>query len=1060
MSNYHESDFEEAVIDCLRQIGWDYAFGPDIERNGDYTNPRLDDRLEAALKRINRKAAPAAIREALRAVRNIPSGPLAQRNAAFMDYLQGGVPVEYREKGERKADLVRLVDYDDPAKNDFLAVNQWSVLGLAKRRFDLVLFVNGLPLAVCELKSPVAANADASAAYLQIRNYLQDVPEAFVTNVVCAISDQAVSKVGTITSDEDRFMEWKTEDGRSETAELARYDVFFKGVFQPERFLDLARNFTCFSKGGDSGLKIFAGYHQYFAVRKAVESTRKAVGGTRKAGVFWHTQGSGKSLSMVFYAHLLQTALDSPTIIVITDRNDLDDQLFGQFLKCADFLRQKAVQARSCEHLRELIAGQRANGIFFTTMQKFLDYGEALSTRSNIVVMADEAHRSQYGLSEKVRIEVGPDGAETARTVQGIARLVRNAVPNATFIGFTGTPISTKDRSTVEVFGDYIDVYDMTQAVEDHAVCPIYYESRAVKLKLDKETLERIDEEYDALAEEAEAGAIERSKKALATMDALLGSDETVESFVEDVLSHYEENREHLLAGKAMIVAYSRPVAWKVYRRILEKRPDWPEGKVAIVMTESNQDPEEWRKVVGDKRRREETARRFKDDASDLKIVIVVDMWLTGFDVPSLATMYLFKPMKEHNLMQAIARVNRVYKDKEGGLVVDYVGIAQALKEAMAAYTKRDRRRLPDMDVSERIYAQFRERLQICRDIFHGYDWRAFLAGSPKERADAITGGANFLLAPARKKAREDFRKTALGLRQALSLCASLTSRLERDHAAYFEAVRMLLQRLEDAGQGPGRRFSIREINERINELLKHAVRSEGVLPVIEVSEKGRSIFDPDFLAKIAKMKGRNLAVEMLRRLVEDQIRVYARTRLVKAGVFSERMAAVMNGYLNGQITNEQVIKELLDLAREMMEGDRSEEMSQEELAFYEAITRPEAVRDFYEHDVLVAMTKELTDQLRRNRTVDWQFRSDARAHMRMLVVRLLKKYKYPPESVQSALDTVLRQCEIWADNPDFDEPAEEKPFSYASLYPEDPEVLLAAEPPSGHTLGTFAPGS
>ena len=636
--------------------------------------------------------------------------------------------------------------------------------------------------------------------------------------------------------------------------------------------------------------------------------------------------------------------------------------------------------------------------------------------------MADEAHRSQYGLGERVRIEVDENGAETARTVQGIARLVRNALPNATFIGFTGTPISTKDRSTVEVFGECIDVYDMTQAVADHAVCPIYYESRAVKLRLDKATLEAIDREYDALAGEADAGAVERSKKALATMDSLLGSDETVDSFVEDLLEHYEKNREHLLTGKAMVVAYSRPVAWKVYRRILEKRPDWPEGKVALVMTESNQDPEEWRRVVGDKRAREETARRFKDDRSGLKLVVVVDMWLTGFDVPSLATMYLFKPMKEHNLMQAIARVNRVYKDKQGGLVVDYVGIAQALKEAMAAYTKRDRTKLPDMDVSKKVYAQFRERLKICRDIFHAFDYGAFPGGSPKERADAITGGANFLLAPERGRAREDFLKEALGLRQALSLCASLTTGAERGHAAYFEAVRMLLKHLADAGKGPRKLFSIKEINERINSLLKHAIHSEGIVPVIEVSEGGRSLFDPDFLAKIARMGHRNLAVEMLRKLIDDQIRVYSRSRLVKAQVFSEKMTALMNGYLNGQITNEKVIQELLAMANDIMAGDRSGEMSQEELAFYEAITRPEAIKDFYTHDVLVAMTKELTDQLRRNRTVDWQFRNDARAHMRMLVVRLLKKYKYPPEGLDDAMETVLKQCEVWTDNPDFGE--------------------------------------
>lgn len=628
----------------------------------------------------------------------------------------------------------------------------------------MILFLNGLPVVLVELKSPSREETDASEAYRQLRNYMKEIPSMFVYNAICVMSDQMTSKAGTITSGEDRFMEWKTVDGSYENTRFAQFDTFFEGLFQKQRLLDILKNFICFSNNGKETIKILTGYHQYFAVKKAIESTRDATLTDGKGGVFWHTQGSGKSLSMVFYAHLLQEALESPTIVVLTDRNDLDDQLYGQFAKCRDFLRQEPIRAESREHLKQLLQGRKANGIFFTTMQKFEESHEALSERRNIIVMADEAHRGQYGLAEKIRIFTNEDGEKIAKRVVGTARMIRNSLPNATYIGFTGTPISTRDRSTREVFGDYIDVYDMTQAVEDGATRPVYYESRVIKLNLDQDTLKRIDDEYDIMASNADPDVIERSKQQLGQMEAILGNDNTIDSLVHDILDHYEHYRENLLTGKAMIVAYSRPIAMKIYRRMLELRPEWRE-KVKVVMTSGNNDPEEWREVIGNKSYRNELATEFKDNDSPMKIAIVVDMWLTGFDVPSLATMYVYKPMNGHNLMQAIARVNRVFGDKEGGLVVDYVGIASALKQAMNDYTNRDKANYGDTDVATAAYPKFLEKLSICRDLFHGFDYSKFTTGTDLERARTISGAVNFIIGRDKEKKQECFLKEALMLR-------------------------------------------------------------------------------------------------------------------------------------------------------------------------------------------------------------------------------------------------------------------------------------------------------
>ena len=1023
---FTETNYENAILTLFTDnLGYSHHYGPDMER--DYREPLWMEQLVASLERINPGLPFGAIQEAVYKLQNFENGFLLQKNMVFMDYLQNGVPVSIAEEGESRSVLVSLVDYDEPDNNDFSIVNQWTVVDHSEKRPDVVLFVNGLPLVVMELKSPSREETDASAAYRQLRNYMHEIPSLFVYNAICVMSDLATSKAGTITSGEDRYMEWKTRDGSYEDTQYAQFDTFFEGIFEKTRFLDIIRNFICFNVDGGSTFKILAGYHQYFAVKKAIASTQHATVTDGKGGVFWHTQGSGKSLSMVFYAHYLQKTLDSPTIVVITDRNDLDDQLFGQFSRCKDFLRQTPQQATSRANLRDLLNHRQANGIIFTTMQKFTESSEPLTDRRNVVVMADEAHRGQYGLTEKVVTKQNDRGELEVKTSIGTARIIRDSLPNATYIGFTGTPISSKDRSTREVFGDYIDVYDMTQAVEDGATRPVYYESRVIHLKLDEATLHKIDEEYDLLAQNADPEVIAKSKKELGQMEAILGAEETIQSLVDDILDHYEHYRAHLLTGKAMIVAYSRPIAMKIYRRILKLRPGWKE-KVAVVMTQGNNDPEEWRQIIGNKAYKEELARKFKDNDSPLKIAIVVDMWLTGFDVPSLATMYVYKPMAGHNLMQAIARVNRVFQDKEGGLVVDYVGIAAALKQAMNDYTVRDQKNYGDTDISKAAYPKFLEKLSICRDLFYGYDYSDFFRKDDLLKAKVITGGVNFLLGkrvedhdlPEKEQRHYVYIREALLLRQALSLCGSMVEEKLRLETAYFEAVRTMIVRLTMSGQG--KKHSLKDVNDRINELLKHSIQSEGVINLFSDVQAGFSLFDPKFLEEVANMKEKNLAVELLKKLIADQVSVYRRTNVVKSEKFSDIIQSVMNRYLNGMLTNEQVIEELLKLAKDMADAHAEGNamgLTAEELAFYDALTKPQAIKDFYEHSELITITRELTDMLRKNRTIDWQKKESARAGMRKMVKRLLKKYKYPPEGMADAVQTVMTQCELWTDHSD-----------------------------------------
>lgn len=1008
-----EDFYEKTLIEYFcENLDYEHLYGPDVPRTTtEYHDVFLPDILPDALERINPTLPRQAINEAVLKINDIDSGSLQQRNEAFHEYLQSGVEVRFFDGKEEQNDIVYLIDFDNPENNDFHVVNQWTFVEYSNKRPDLIVFVNGMPLVIFELKSPSREETDSSDAYLQLRNYMQHIPSMFVPNAFCVMSDMSDTRVGTITASEDRFVKWKSIDGDYSETQNADWKTMLEGMFRKERLTDIIKNFICFNDSADSVVKILAGYHQYFAVHKAADRAVEAVAGDGKIGVFWHTQGSGKSLSMVFLAHMLQEKLQSPTIVVITDRNDLDDQLFSQFGRCANFLRQKPERAINRKNLQALLRDREANGIIFTTMQKFMEDDEPLCDRSNVVVMVDEAHRGQYGLTEKMTAD--------GRISIGAARLVRKALPNASYIGFTGTPISTEDKNTREIFGDYIDVYDMTQAVEDEATRPVYYESRVVALGLNEETLAQLDREYADFANEANEISVEKSKRDFAGLDAIFATPQVIDSLCRDIIDHYENCRSDVLTGKALIVAYSRPVAMKIYYRMLELRPEWKE-KLGVVMTMGNQDPEEWFEVCGGKTHKKEMERRFKKEDDPLKIAIVVDMWLTGFDVPSLATMYVFKPMKGHNLMQAIARVNRVYKGKEGGLVVDYIGIANALKRAMKDYTQRDQHNYGDMDIAATAYPKFLDKLEVCRDLLYGFEYHdRIFSNSRVELAEAINEGTNWLLDPGHKEDMEDFVKQAQLMNQALSLCKSLVSEEDQHEAAFLSVLRVQVLRITGRSGSGGTGMTYAEFNKHIASILEQAVTAQGTINIFDKDSVEISIFDEAFLEELAHMKEKNIALETLKRLIKEQVKNYQKTSVVKAQKFSEMLQKSVNGYLNGMLTNAEVIEELLNMAKEMM-AERKEEhdlgLTTEELAFYDALTKPRAVKDFYSNDQLIAITRELTEEMRKNSTIDWQRKESARAGMRRAIKRLLKKYKYPPEGVDDAMETVMAQCELWAD--------------------------------------------
>ena len=1018
MSNHKftENSYEQALISLFRdELGYEYIYGPDIER--DYRKPFYVDALIPAIKRINPTLPKEAIDEALRQIQHATDSTLIASNEDFIRQMQDGMEVPYVLNGEERTDLVQLIDYDNYTNNSFHIANQWRVEGHDVIRCDMVVFVNGLPLVVIELKSPSEEDVTVHDAYLQMRNYQLKAPDLFTYNAFNVISDMLLTLAGTITSDEERYMQWKSVDGVYEDKEKVDYLTFFNGIFPKKRFLDILRNYICFDHKEGQPVKILAGYHQYFAVNRALKCTYDAVNGDGKIGVFWHTQGSGKSLSMVFLARLIGRHFPESTIVVVTDRNDLDDQLYGQFSRCADFLRQMPQQAGSKAELGDLLRDREAGGIFFTTIQKFEEDTRFLSDRRNIIVMTDEAHRSQYG---DTTFDI-----HTWSTKKGYARLMRDALPNASFIGFTGTPISDRDRDTQEVFGDYIDIYDMTQSVRDHATVRVYYESRAMKLKLDQAVLEELDAEFINLDD---AGIndmqVEKTKRNLSRLEAVLGAEQTIDSLVKDILYHYTAFRQDQVSGKAMIVAFNREIAMKIYYRMMELRPDWT-NKVKVVMTGSNKDPEEWHPIVGNESYRKELAKEFKSENGEMKIAIVVDMWLTGFDVPSLSTMYVYKPMSGHNLMQAIARVNRVFPEKEGGLVVDYIGIAQALKRAMKQYTDRDKKQFGDPDIAKTALLTFKEKYEICEDCLHGFDYSAFPNGSDAKKAELIKGAVNFLCALNKQEQRADFMKNCALMHNAVTLCRSLLSDEQLQFVAFFDAVRVLLLKFENHGQGGAK---AKEINERIKNLLAQSVQSDGVVELFNDKVREFSLFDESFLEDIKQMKEKNLAVEILKKLLKGVIGGYKHTNVVQSQKFSDLLSESLSAYLKGMLSNEEVIEELIRLAKQIKESEQAGNdlgLTKEEKAFYDALTQPEMVRKAYSDEEFVALTKELTEELRKNRTIDWNKRESARAQMRVMIKRLLKKYNYPPEGQEQALEIVMEQCNQWADQEYYDSIAE-----------------------------------
>ena len=1013
-----ENFYEQALIELFMEMGYQYEYGPEVER--DYRDPFYAEDLKRGLRRMNPMMSEEVLEEAFRMVTHVNEGTLEQRNEQLMDYIQSGVEVKYSDNGRSKTALVRLVNFSEPLQNDFKVVNQWTVVEHEKIRCDMVVFINGLPLVVIELKSPSNEGVEEEDAYTQIKQYQQKCPSLFVYNAFSVTSDMLLTKAGTITAKENRFMEWKSVDGESESKEAADYPTFFHGIFEKARLIDILQNFECFDHKDGRMAKIMAAYHQYFAVNKAVTHTHTAVGGDGKIGVFWHTQGSGKSLSMVFYVHRLIQEFPQCTIVVVTDRNDLDQQLYEQFAGCQKFLRQepqrvgfdlnaqgKLTKTAGREDLVRKLKDLQTGGIIFTTIQKFEEGTGLLSDRQNIIVITDEAHRSQYGEEHwDVKAE---------KMKKGYALLMREALPNASFIGFTGTPISQRDRDTKEVFGDYIDVYDMTQAVADGATKPVYYESRVINLNLNEEALKKLDEEFDLLAEEgATEEQIDKVRRDNSGLKEILCHPDTIDSLCKDIVQHYEENRQYELTGKAMIVAYNKEAAVKIYRKLLELRPQWID-KMHVVASAANTDNPDWADVIQPKKNREYAA-LFKEDNSPMKIAIVVDMWLTGFDVPSLATMYVYKPMKDHNLMQAIARVNRVFPEKEGGLIVDYVGIAQALKQAMQDYTSRDRQQFGDPDIAKTAKVKFQEKLEICRGLLYGFDYSGFYLGTDSGRSMMIRGGLNFMLAPEREEKRKDYIKESQLLHNALTLCRSLIPQKEKLEVAFMDAVRVLLIRFTQS-HGP---ITRRDINERIASLLEQSIQSTGVIKL--TTEREFSLFDEGFIQELKKMKEKNLAVQLLERLVKEQIRKYERTNIVQSLKFSEMMNNALSNYLKGMLTNEEVIEELLKMTAEIKKTEEEGNelgLNVEEKAFYDALTSPEGIKEAYSNEEFIALTKELTEQLRRNRTIDWNKKESARAKMRVLVKRLLKKYHYPPEGQEEALKTVMAQCNKWADDED-----------------------------------------
>jgi type I restriction enzyme, R subunit len=1045
MSIITEDHVEQACLSWLEELGYTVLYGPDIAPEGTaperaaYDVVLLMGRLRAAVERLNPELPADAVDHAIRKLLQSETPSLIEENRRLHQLIIDGVDVEItRSDGSIAGVKARLVDFGNAANNDWLAVNQYTVIeNKHNRRPDVVVFVNGLPLAVIELKNPADESATIEGAFNQLQTYKQEIGSLFRTNGLLLTSDGLTARVGSLTANAERFMPWRTIDG-SEIAPKGKpeLETVIRGVFDQERLLAYLKGFIVFETDGSELIKKIAGYHQFHAVRHAVESTVAATSaeGDRRVGVIWHTQGSGKSLLMAFYAGevIIHPAMANPTLVVLTDRNDLDDQLFATFAGCRDLIRQTPVQARNREHLQELLAVS-SGGVIFTTIQKFSpETGESeyplLSDRRNVVVIADEAHRSQYGFKAKVE-------GKTGEISYGFAKHLRDALPNASFIGFTGTPIEATDVNTPAVFGDYIDVYDIQRGVEDGATVPIFYESRLARIELDEDEKGKIDAEIDGLTDDEDQSETEKLKGKWSRVEALVGSEPRLKMVAADIVEHFE-NRVEAMDGKAMIVCMSRRICVALYQEITALRPDWHDddddkGRIKVVMTGSATDPLDWQQHIGNKARREKLATRAKRSDDPLKLVIVRDMWLTGFDAPSMHTMYIDKPMRGHGLMQAIARVNRVFKDKPGGLVVDYIGIAQNLKSALSQYSEGDQRQA-GIDQADAVTVML-EKYEVVKDMFHGFDYIRGTQGEPQVLLTVMAEAMEWVLemqrkaaelettAEAKKLAHKRYPDAVLALSRAFALAAASDDAKEiRDEVGFFQTIRAAL--VKSVGGG-SKKSSDAEI--AVQQIISRAVVSTEIVDIMAAAGVGSqdiSILSDEFLAEMRGHDKKNLALEALRKLINGEIKTRERSNIVKSRAFSERLEAAINRYHSNALTTVEVIEELIALAKEIraeMERGEVEGLSVDEIAFYDALAENRSALEVMGDEQLRVIAHELLDRVKANATIDWHHRENARAKIRVLVKRILRKFGYPPDLEESAIQTVLQQAEsfsaMWA---------------------------------------------
>lgn len=1021
--SFTEDELEKAYLEILETLGWECVDGRKLERE-DYHSVILEENLREAVYSLNKDMPSSAKEEAIRKVMLLSYPNLIRSNEEFHNMLVNGIDIgAFTDKNgnKRSGGKIYLIDFKNIKNNEFLAINQFTIVGKSKRRPDIILFINGIPLVVIELKSLSNDSVGIKEAYTQIERYKYEIQDLFKYNSFIVISDGVNAKAGTISSNEERFMSFRSIDGVAiaDTNSLMM-EVLTRGMLSRERVLELTQDYILFLESRDEKIKILAQYHQFFAIKKALEKTADARSNDGKIGVVWHTQGSGKSLTMTFYTGQLMKKFNNPTVIVLTDRNDLDNQLFGTFSKAQSYLIETPKQAEDKDRLKELL-NVSSGGIIFSTIQKFApksgEIVEAISTRNDIYIIADEAHRSQYGLDAKM----DADG----NSKYGYAKHIRDALPNANYIGFTGTPIDFDDKSTTAVFGEYIDTYDMTRAVEDGATVKIYYENRFIKLDIPYSELAELDDEFRKIMEGQEETTVERTKKDITRMEAIIGSQSRIRTLAQDFIEHWEMRRSNAF-GKCMIVTMSRKICVDLYNEIISLRPEWhsedkTKGKIKVVMTSDiSKDPMEFKQHFTTKQEREEFASRMKNDEDELEIVIVRDMWLTGFDVPSMHTMYIDKPMVGHNLMQAIARVNRVYKDKTGGLVVDYIGIGDALKKALKQYTPNDQK-TTGVDTEKAVSVMI-EHYEIVKEIFHHFDYSKYKSDSALDRARGIIEGMDYILGLENNetKIKKRFIDNVVALAKAHSLCITTRDgQALNNEISYFKAVKASIIKLETEDKSNPKKLTQSQINERIASLMAKTIISEDVIDVyseLGVDNPDISILSDEFLTEIEKIKYKNLAVEMLRKLIEGKIKYSSKKNLVVAEKFSERLQKAMNAYRNKSLTSLEIMEELMKMAKDFMETHKEGDslgLTEDEIAFYDALTRDEKVKEMLSDDILIQITKELTETIRKNMTIDWYDKESIQAQMRRSIRRLLKKYGYPPEGTEDATELVLKQAKV-----------------------------------------------